>query len=65
MKALQIGVAVALFVLAVVITVKIHNGTILVELTSEKVLMQEMDQGLKDNIDEQKRELSRWFRGEK
>ena len=65
MKALTIGVAVALLVLALIITVKMRNGTILVELTSERVLMQEMDKSLKDSIEEQKRELSRWFRGEK
>ena len=65
MKALSIGVAVALLVLALIITVKMRNGTILVELTSEKALMQEMDKSLKHNIEEQKRELSRWFRGGK
>ena len=65
MKALSIGVAVALLVGALIITVKIHNGTILVELISEKALMQEMDKGLKDSIEAQKRDLSRWFRGEK
>ena len=62
MKALEIGVAVALLVLALIITVKMNNGTILGELTREKVLMQEMDEGLKDNIEEQKRDLSRRLR---
>lgn len=62
MKALEIGVAVALLVLALIITVKMNSGTILGELTREKVLMQEMDEGLKDNIEEQKRDLSRRLR---
>ena len=65
MKALSIGLAVALLVLALIITVKIHNGTILVELTSEKALMEGMDEGMKKNIEQQKRDLSRWFRGER
>ena len=62
MKALTIGVAVALLVLALIITVKMNSGTILGELTREKVLMQEMDEGLKDNIEEQKRDLTRRLR---
>ena len=62
MKALEIGVAVALLVLALIITVKMNSGTILGELSKEKVLMQEMDKGLKDNIEEQKRDLSRRLR---
>ena len=62
MKALEIGVAVALLVLALIITVKMNSGTILGELTREKVLMQEMDEGLKDIIEEQKRDLSRRLR---
>ena len=62
MKALEIGVAVALLVLALIITVTMNSGTILGELTRQKVLMQEMDEGLKDNIEEQKRDLSRRLR---
>ena len=65
MKALSFGVAVAILVMTLIITVKMNSGDGLVELTREKALMEGMDKSLRDSIEEQKREFSRWFRGER
>lgn len=62
MKAIQLGIALALLVLALVVALQLRNGNIFSQLDQENTGMEKMDSDLHQEIEAHKQDISERLR---